>query len=70
MPENNLSKHTDPYEYDTRLHSEAPGIACLQPGAEFLSNGESQAKELGEMGKNPHQSAELIRDLIKFIKSL
>jgi hypothetical protein len=52
--------------FNTNIHK----MPIIKPGAGFELNGDYGEQELEAMCKNPRQSAELIRYLIKFIESL
>jgi hypothetical protein len=70
MRENNLSDNTNPADQRRLFNAEFSDLPSIVPGTGNQPKPKFIGNELDAMCKNPRQSAELIRYLIEFIKSL
>jgi hypothetical protein len=70
MPETNIQKQGSSPDQKRIFNSDFSDMPSIAPGTGDPSKPRFIGKELDAMCKNPRQSADLIRYLIEFIKSL
>jgi hypothetical protein len=70
MSESNMRRQQNTYSQKQVFNLDSPELPFIKPAAGLVAKGEIKKQDLGALCKNPRQSAELIRYLIEFIKSL